>query len=77
MEIEVKFCPCNFEDDMESIKEQLMERSDVNVIEERCLLFCGQCLVEPFALVNGQNIAANNVDELLEKIEHYIDMCIE
>ncbi|MEH6945590.1 DUF1450 domain-containing protein [Bacillus sp. JJ634] len=77
MEIEVKFCPCNFEDDMESIKEQLMERSDVNVIEERCLLFCGQCLVEPFALVNGQNIGANNVDELLEKIEHYIDMCIE
>ncbi len=73
MGIDVKFCPCNFEDDLEFIKEQLMERSDLNVIEEQCLLYCGQCLVEPFALVNGENIAADEADELLVKIEHYLD----
>ena len=26
MGIDVKFCPCNFEDDLEFIKERLMER---------------------------------------------------
>ena len=73
MGIDVKFCPCNFEDDLEFIKERLMERSDLNVIEEQCLLYCGQCLVEPFAIVNGENIAADEADELLVKIEHYLD----
>ena len=73
MRIDVKFCPCNFEDDLEFVKERLMERSDVNVIEERCLLYCGQCLVEPFALVNGKNITADEADELLVKIEDYVE----
>ena len=73
MGIDVKFCPCNFEDDLEFVKERLMERSDLNVIEERCLLYCGQCLVEPFALVNGENITADEADELLVKIEDYVE----
>ncbi|KON83542.1 hypothetical protein AF332_27750 [Sporosarcina globispora] len=73
MGIDVKFCPCNFEDDLKIIKERLMERSNLNLIEERCLLYCGQCLVKPFSIVNGENIAANDADELLLKIEHYID----
>ncbi|MGM0875867.1 MAG: DUF1450 domain-containing protein [Bacillota bacterium] len=72
MKISVKFCPCNFEDELESVKEKLMERSDLEVIEERCLLYCGQCLMEPFALVNGENIVAEEPDKLHEKIDHYV-----
>ena len=73
MGIDVKFCPCNFEDDLEFVKERLMERSDLNVIEEQCLLYCGQCLVEPFAIVNGENIVADDADELLMKIKQCVD----
>lgn len=72
MKINVKFCPCNFEDELESVKEKLMERSDLEVIEDICLLYCGQCLMEPFALVNGENIVAEEPDELYEKIDQYV-----
>ncbi|WP_084786658.1 DUF1450 domain-containing protein [Bacillus tuaregi] len=70
--LEVKFCPCNFEDDMEMVKKALMNRKDIRVWEERCLLYCGQCLVEPFAVVNGVNITANSPEELLEELEKRI-----
>ncbi|MGM7723177.1 DUF1450 domain-containing protein [Metabacillus sp. Hm71] len=72
MNIRVKFCPCNFEDELEAIKERLRERGDIEVIEERCLLYCGQCLMEPFALVNGENIVTDEPEELYEKIDQYI-----
>jgi uncharacterized protein YuzB (UPF0349 family) len=70
--IEVKFCPCNFEDELEETKEKLMERGDLVVIEKRCLLYCGQCLTEPFALVNGKNIVTNKPEELYKKINQYV-----
>lgn len=72
MNINVKFCPCNFEDELEATKEKLRERSDLEVIEVRCLLYCGQCLMEPFALVNGENIVTNDPEKLYEKINHYV-----
>lgn len=70
--IKVKFCPCNFEDELEATKEKLIVREDLEVIEERCLLYCGQCLVEPFAIVNGKNIVTDNPEKLYEKI----DQCV-
>lgn len=72
MKMNVKFCPCNFEDELEMTKEKLRNRSDLEVIEERCLLYCGQCLVQPFALVNGENIMAEEPDSLYEKIDYYV-----
>jgi uncharacterized protein YuzB (UPF0349 family) len=71
--IEVKFCPCNFEDELEETKEKLMERGDLEVIEERCLLYCGQCLTVPFALVNGKNIVTDKPEKLYEKINQYVN----
>ena len=72
MKISVKFCPSNFEDELEPMKDKLMECSGLEVTEDRCLLYCGQCLMQPFALVNGKNIVANDPYELLEKIEQYV-----
>ncbi|KON68052.1 DUF1450 domain-containing protein [Peribacillus butanolivorans] len=72
MKISVKFCPSNFEDELETMKDKLMECSGLEVIEDRCLLYCGQCLMQPFAVVNGVNIVANDPVELLEKIEEYV-----
>jgi len=73
MGVEVKFCPCNFEDEMEIVKEKLQECEDVMVWEERCLLYCGQCLIEPFAVVNGVNITADHPEELLLEIQNYLN----
>ncbi|MEH7177791.1 DUF1450 domain-containing protein [Neobacillus vireti] len=72
MNIKVKFCPCNFEDELETTKEKLRVREDLEVIEERCLLYCGQCLMEPFAIVNGKNVVTDHPDKLYEKI----DQCV-
>lgn len=57
---------------METMKGKLIERTDLEVIEERCLLYCGQCLMEPFALINGENIVADDPDELYKKIDQYV-----
>jgi len=72
LSIKVKFCPCNFEDELEETKEKLRELGELEVIEERCLLYCGQCLLEPFALVNGKNIVTDEPEKLYEKINQYV-----
>jgi uncharacterized protein YuzB (UPF0349 family) len=72
MKIDVKFCPCNFEDELESTKEKLRGRMDLEIFEERCLLYCGQCLIQPFVLVNGENIAADQPCKLYEKVDQYV-----
>jgi uncharacterized protein YuzB (UPF0349 family) len=72
MMIKVKFCPCNFEDELEITKEKLRDRSDLEVMEERCLLYCGQCLTQPFALVNGENIVTDTPDKLFETIDEFV-----
>lgn len=72
MKINVKFCPCNFEDELEVTKGKLREIRDLEVIEETCLLFCGQCLIQPFALVNGENIVVEDPDMLYERIECFV-----
>lgn len=77
MNIKVKFCPCNFEDDLESTKEKLREQGDIEVIEEKCLLYCGQCLIEPFALVNGKNIVTDEPEKLYEEIVNHVNVLKE
>ena len=72
MSIKVKFCPCNFEDELEATKGKLRESGDLEVIEEICLLYCGQCLMEPFALVNGKNIVTDEPEKLYGKINQYV-----
>lgn len=73
MEYTVKFCPCNFEEELYDVKEKLQKMSDVEIIEEKCLLYCGQCLVQPFALVNGKNIVSDSVNDLLSDILQHLE----
>ena len=61
----VKFCPCNFEEELEAVKDSLAVLPNIEVTEERCLLYCGQCLVEPFAVVDGENVSGESADHLL------------
>ncbi|MDI3090192.1 DUF1450 domain-containing protein [Priestia megaterium] len=73
MEYTVKFCPCNFEEELYDVKEKLQQISNVEIIEEKCLLYCGQCLIQPFALVNGKNIVSDSVSDLLADILQHLE----
>ncbi|WP_028401031.1 DUF1450 domain-containing protein [Ectobacillus panaciterrae] len=74
MEFIAKFCPGNSEEDLYELKDHLKQLSNVDVVEDRCLNYCGQCLVQPFTLINGKNIVGNTVDELLANIVEHIEV---
>lgn len=61
----------------EKIMKSLETNKDFDVIEYGCLGNCGQCLSEPFALVNGTIVEADTTDELQVKIDHQIKQEIE
>lgn len=61
----------------EKIMKSLETKKDFDVIEYGCLGNCGQCLSEPFALVNGTIVEADTTDELQVKIDHQIKQEIE
>lgn len=74
MEIIAKFCPCNFEGELDEVKDQVGNLPNVEIVDDRCLNYCGQCLIQPYALINGENIVADTADELLEKILNHISV---
>jgi uncharacterized protein YuzB (UPF0349 family) len=49
------------------------EYPEVAVLRSECLSFCGLCRVRPYALVNGQRIYANTVEECLTLIRAAIE----
>jgi len=69
----VEFCVSNMHHGTDRIKEKLDERPDVETIEYGCLGNCGQCYYEPYALVDGEIVAADTADELYEKILKKLD----
>ncbi len=64
----IEFCVNNMHLGTDRIMKLLEENPDYDVIEYGCLGNCGQCYLEPYALVNGEIIAAETADQLYEKI---------
>lgn len=73
MKYTAKFCPNNCEKEIKQVKDKLGQLPDIEIVDDFCVLYCGQCLVQPFTLLNGKNIAADNAEELLEKIDAYME----
>jgi uncharacterized protein YuzB (UPF0349 family) len=73
MEINVKFCPHNYKNELRELKNVLKQLPNVIVTEDVCLNYCGQCLVQPFTLINGKNIASDGVDALYQKIVKHLE----
>jgi uncharacterized protein YuzB (UPF0349 family) len=67
----VEFCASNVASYTQSVVEALENDPDldVDVLEYGCLGYCGECYLQPFALVNGKLVQADDADELLEKIK--------
>jgi len=67
---DIKFCENNFEFDIDSLIEKIEdELEDVKVDVESCLDQCGLCSEGPFAIVNGEVVKAETVEELFEIIK--------
>jgi uncharacterized protein YuzB (UPF0349 family) len=64
----IEFCASNMHHGTEKVMKALELNPDFDVIEYGCLGNCGQCYMEPYALLNGEIIAAENADELHERI---------
>ncbi|RIX53209.1 DUF1450 domain-containing protein [Paenibacillus nanensis] len=65
----IEFCASNMHHGTDEIMNQLEMDDSVEVIEYGCLGNCGECYLKPYALVDGEIVAADSVAELKEKIQ--------
>ncbi|RXI96496.1 DUF1450 domain-containing protein [Anaerobacillus alkaliphilus] len=73
MRTTIKFCPLNFKNELREIKNHIKQLPDITVHDDKCLNYCGQCMIQPFSLVNGKNIVCENADELYQKITEQLE----
>ncbi|MDH4618522.1 DUF1450 domain-containing protein [Brevibacillus sp. AY1] len=67
----VEFCASNVASYTQVVVDALENdpELDVDVLEYGCLGYCGECYMEPFALVNGKLVQAPSAEALLDKIK--------
>ncbi|NQX62545.1 YuzB family protein [Paenibacillus qinlingensis] len=69
----IEFCASNMHTGTDKVMKDLEQNPEFDVMEYGCLGNCGQCYMEPYALVNGEIIAAESAESLhiliLEKIK--------
>ncbi|WP_028547363.1 YuzB family protein [Paenibacillus sp. UNC451MF] len=68
----IEFCTNNMHHGTEELMKKLEANQDYDVIEYGCLGNCGECYLFPYALVNGEIVAASTVEELETQIESKI-----
>ncbi|MBP1992017.1 YuzB family protein [Paenibacillus eucommiae] len=64
----IEFCASNMHHGTDKVMKQLEEDPDYDVIEYGCLGNCGQCYMEPYALLNGEIVNAASAEGLYEHI---------
>lgn len=69
----VEFCVNNMHHGTDSVMRRVGERPDVDTLEYGCLGNCGQCYLEPYALVDGQIVSAETAEELYDRIMELLD----
>lgn len=69
----IEFCTNNMHHGTDRIMAKLEANPEYDVIEYGCLGNCGQCYSQPYAMVNGDIIAADTAEELEALIEQAIE----
>jgi uncharacterized protein YuzB (UPF0349 family) len=64
----VEFCASNMHHGTDRVMRRLEADPEVEVIEYGCLGNCGECYLFPFALVNGEIVAAETAEQLHDAI---------
>lgn len=65
----IEFCASNIGHGTEPLKQKLEQNLEYDVVEYGCLNNCGQCYLQPFAMVDGEIIEADSPEELEQAIE--------
>ncbi|WP_238653567.1 YuzB family protein [Paenibacillus piscarius] len=68
----IEFCASNIGHGTEPLKLKLEQNPEYDVVEYGCLNNCGQCYLQPFAMVDGEIIEADSPEELEKAIEAFI-----
>lgn len=68
----IEFCASNLHHGTASLLKKLQEDPELDVIEYGCLGNCGECYLAPFALVNGEIVAAEDAEQLEHRIREEI-----
>ncbi|MFE5323939.1 YuzB family protein [Paenibacillus sp. NPDC056579] len=68
----IEFCTNNMHHGTDKLMKKLEANPDYDVIEYGCLGNCGECYMFPYALVNGEIVAAATAEELEKQVEHKI-----
>lgn len=68
----IEFCTNNMHHGTDKLMKELEANPDYDVIEYGCLGNCGECYMFPYALVNGEIVAAATAEELEKLVEHKI-----
>lgn len=69
----IEFCINNMHHGTDTVVERLENDPGVDVLEVDCLGHCDLCLLQPYAMVDGEIVAADSVDELFDKIMEAIE----
>lgn len=64
----IEVCAGNAHHGTEAVLKKLEQQPDIEVIAYGCLGNCGECFLTPYALVNGQFVAAETPDTLYDAI---------
>ncbi|MFX3632068.1 MAG: YuzB family protein [Candidatus Pristimantibacillus sp.] len=64
----IEFCASNMHHGTERIMNLFEQDDEFEVIEYGCLGNCGECYLNPFALVDGMIVSAATVDELHDNV---------
>ncbi|RXT08006.1 DUF1450 domain-containing protein [Ammoniphilus sp. CFH 90114] len=74
MEIIIKYCSGN---EMAPVLANGLEvnasSSEIKVMQQGCLNYCGDCLVNPYVFLNGEMIMDDSVESLLQTIKERIE----
>lgn len=65
----IEFCAGNTHHGTEEIMKQLEQNVNYDVVEYGCLGNCGECYMFPYALVNGESVAGETSEQLMEQIK--------
>ncbi len=69
----VEFCRSNLSMGSAAALNELEASSETDVIEYGCLGYCGECALQPYALVEGEMVIGSTSEQLLDKINKKIN----
>jgi uncharacterized protein YuzB (UPF0349 family) len=64
----IEFCASNMHHGTDRIMNVFEQNDEYEVTEYGCLGNCGECYLNPFALVDGEIVSAETADELHDNI---------